>query len=72
MSSAALRLHSDTIANMEPLRISVSITDCGKGLSDGEHVEQIVFCQTAEEPQGRMDLCGLAALGPVFWYTGAG
>jgi len=41
-------------------------------LKDGEHVEQIVFCQIAEEPQGRMDLYGLAKFRQVFRDTRPG
>jgi hypothetical protein len=39
---------------------------------DGEQVEQIVFRKIAEEPQGRMNLCGLAQFNQVLWYTWRG
>ncbi len=43
-----------------------------RGVKGGERVEQIVFCQIAEEPQRRMDLCGLAEFSQVFRYTWPG
>src|SRR5215469_2518484 len=55
-----------------PRAYAATYTPTTRGLKGEEHVEQNVFCQAAKEPQGRLDLCGLAELSQVFRYTRLG